>query len=148
MAQGRGLRVSALFVFWNLFCVDIRLQDLASGLRGRRIRSSDLPEVSRAVLSVVRGVARAEASRSLGLRYVRLVGQGLDVEVLREDWKKIQPFILDGTFDPGQFPVPRKGSLHRSVDYDPAVIDVRDRTLFERILSTLSRVFEEDYPIQ
>jgi hypothetical protein len=113
--------------------MDCRLFDLAQQ-RPRSLRQQDLPTVSVALVCAVLKQASITIESRMGIDYVWIRGQGVDITVLRADWEKILPYFLDGTFEPSQTPVP---------NISPAV---GDSFLYRRILNTMKQLFLDEFP--
>lgn len=108
--------------------MDERLS-LIHGRRPTRLRASDLPSVSRAIVAQIQGEARASHYRRRGVSFVRLAGINIDVTILSEDWAKIFPLLQRGDFN---------GNVVPSIDGD---------SLYRKVLASLQQVFTEDYPL-
>lgn len=129
--------------------VDSRLYD--AGLRPRRrpgvLRRDDIPRLTLALIAVVRKRGRAKSIRIMGVEHVRITTPEGDIAVLRTDWDRIEPLIVDGVFDSQQVPVRQAGVyLHPFVVFDEPVLNWADRPLYYRILGQLSLIFTEPYP--
>lgn len=77
---------------------------------------------------------------------MRISGNGMNVLVVEEDWKKILPYLADGTLDPSLNPVPTKITDKILVPYDSVWVNLRDEQLRQRVLSLLQRLFTRSYP--
>lgn len=115
------------------------------GLRITHLRRRDLPELARAIVSVVYKQGKINFVDN-GSPYVRLHGNSFDVFVSLDDWKLIQPFIDDGTFDPLRFPGPTVVTLSPNDFLSQSVVDLNANTFYKRVLGTLQGVFTEEYP--
>lgn len=119
-------------------------QQLVDGRRLSRLRQEDLPDVAKAICGYERRLVRAERVFSRQVAYYRFVGQGLDCIVLATDYAKILPLILDGTFDPSQYPAPQTGNP--GVPADLSTLDQWDSVFFTRVLGHLRALFPDSYP--
>jgi len=113
------------------------------GRRPARLRVSDLPEVAKAIVAVVRGRARSSRYGRRGVDFVHLHGVGVDVCILLEDWKKIAPYIADGSFNPAVVPVART-CVHPGSE--ASIVDLTDVDFYTRVLNTLKMLFTVDFP--
>jgi hypothetical protein len=104
-----------------------------------RLRTSDLPGVALAIVAQVRGKAKAAQYFRHGVGFVRLVGLGVDVTVLNEDWKLIVPFLQDGTFKPT--------AVSSAMVSDASVADFQDPVFYALVLRTLQGIFTTAFPL-
>ena len=78
--------------------------------------------------------------------YVRLQGDTFDVLVTLDDWKLIQPYIDDDTFNPLVFPGPHIVTTDNNALLDQSVVDLNAQTFYNRVLGTLWQLFPDEYP--
>lgn len=117
------------------------------GRRLARLRKEDLPELSRAIIAVVRERARAGVVRVKNVDYIEIVGTGYSALVLKSDWEKILPFVQDESFNPAIYPAEPPGRyLDQDVAYNEPVLDRADRMLYARIVGILGTLFTEGFP--
>jgi hypothetical protein len=111
------------------------------------VLDADLPELAWAITAVVRKGAVVQTQTPKNVRYVRvLCGVGPDVAIRVEDWAKIQPLILDGTFDPLALPVEAGfRDFDPATRFDPSTLKQND-PLYDRVLFYLSELFPETVP--
>jgi len=129
--------------------VDTRLYDVAEWPRRRPgvLRREDLPRLTLALVAVVRKRGKARPYRTRSVSYVRIVTSEVSLAVLKTDWEKIEPLILDGVFDPQMVPVGQRAVyLYPYVAHDEPVLDWADRALYYYLLGQLQLVFTETYP--
>ena len=113
------------------------------------LRTQDLPIVARAICGYERGLVHVEQCLKRQVPFVRLFASGLEVCVLRSDWKKIVPYLATGWMTPGVVaPQPvhndRNDALCSTLDL--ANIEVWDAAFYQRVLATLQTLFTESYP--
>jgi hypothetical protein len=125
--------------------VDNRLRR-PEGRRITHLRKRDLPELAKALVSVVYKQGWIIFAGSGSPAYVRLHGNGFDVSVSLDDWRLIQPYINDGTFDPLRFPGPQVVTLNPNDFLSQSVVDLNAETFYKRVLGALQQVFSEEYP--
>ena len=141
----KGAARSGVLPLFSLFAsrsVDERLFFLR-GRRLARLRVVDLPDVARAIVAHTRGHAKSAQYERRGVSFVRIVGIGVNVVVLIEDWKKIVPYLQDGTFNPAVVPVARSFASSAS---EATHAHINDPDFFNRILRTLLGLFPNDFP--
>lgn len=105
-----------------------------------------LPELARALVAAVRRQGSVRSIAYKGLRYVWLVGLGVDIAIPASDWAKILPLLKDGTFDPNMFPVEtgiRPGPS--MVRLSASTTDIKD-PLYDRVLFYLQQLFPDKVP--
>lgn len=142
--------------------MDIRLQR-RKGRRFHKLRSDDLEELARAIVLVSRKRGTIGVNRYRNIDYIELVTTEGFVQVLREDWVKILPYLQDGSFSQGTFPADVQTGL---VSYSTGSFGLvqrlnagttaggeiqtgrGDRNLYLRILSILRGIFTDEFPTQ
>ena len=124
--------------------MDTRLRKV-NGRSVKHLRRRDLPELAKAIVSVAFKQGKIISSDSPAT-YVRLQGDSFDVLVSFEDWKLIQPFIDDDTFNPLAFPGARIVPLNNNDFLDQSVVDLNAQTFYNRVLGTLWQLFPDEYP--
>lgn len=127
--------------------MDNRLLEIY-GQRPSPLRQDDLGLLARMMIAVIRGRGTVGYARRSGVGVVVLHdNEDRKFTVLRDDWRKIMPFIQDGTFSPAVTPAaPRVGYASPEVAYGESVLDRADRFLYDRIVNTLSPLFPEAFP--
>ena len=65
----------------------------------------DLDEMAIAITAVFRGKARAAPEFSSGVPYIRIRGTGIDTLILKDIWAMLSPYIQDGYFLSGMYPL-------------------------------------------
>jgi hypothetical protein len=118
-------------------------------VQGRRLPTEildvDLPDLARALTSLLRKQATTQPVRVGDARYVQITGRGLNSVVPEADWEKILPLIKNGTFDTQFFPVESAvRSLDSVVRLTSSTID-RD-PLYRRVYGTLALLFTTKVP--
>lgn len=115
----------------------------AYGLRLEALKPYRLPALAVAIVSSIRG--RAKASRTVFDRRdaVRISGVGVNELVRGEDWDKILPSIRDGYLDSCLVGFPAPIVLDPIAEKETALVQTHDRALYERVLSLLQRAFPE-----
>jgi len=124
--------------------VDTRLRK-NNGRSVKHLRRRDLPELAKALVSVAFKQGRI-VSTDGSPPYVRLHGATFDVLVSFDDWKLIQPYIDDNTFNPLAFPGARIVPLNNNDFLDESVVDLNSQTFYNRVLGTLWQLFPDEYP--
>jgi hypothetical protein len=115
--------------------------------RPHKLRRDDLPELTRALIAVVRKRGKTFPIRIRNVGAVRIQAEGKDFIVLKEDWDKIEPLILDDVFDPTALPARQAAQyLFYRVAYNEPVLDWADVPLYFRILGQLKLIFTETFP--
>jgi hypothetical protein len=115
--------------------------------RPTTIYREDLPRLTRALIAVIRKRGAAQPQRLRSVDYVRLKWPEGDMSVLKSDWDRIDPLILDGVFDPTAVPVRQYAVyLHYRVAFNEPVLDWADRALYGYIIGQLGLIFTETYP--
>lgn len=116
--------------------------------RPQRLRQDDLPTVTRLLIAVIRGRGKARNFRVKAKDFVELISDEGAMVILRDDWVLIEPYLIDGTFDPLQTPAgaTNVAYLNPRVAYGESVLDRADYLLYLRILGVLSPLFPEAFP--
>lgn len=116
--------------------------------RPHRLTRNEVPDLAKAIVAFIRGRARVERLVVQDVACIRIfnLAAGLDVNVRGDDWVKVIPYLKDGSWDTSLFPVPEPVVLHVNTYYDPSVVDVNDRPLFERVLNVLDKLFTIEFP--
>jgi hypothetical protein len=115
--------------------------------RLERIRRDDLPILTRTLIAVIRQRGKARSFTLKGKSLVELTSEEASIVIMREDWLLIEPFLIDGSFEPLVNPSnPRVGYGNQLVAYGESVIDRADVFLYERIIGLLGQIFTEAYP--
>jgi len=127
--------------------VDGRLYKLGDRRLGHLFKS-DLPILALALTAQQRGQCTVWREFTHAIPWYRLFSETLnfDVRVRGDDWKKIEPYIKDGTWNVQLVPVEQVGWLHPEQAFDVSSLTVNDRALYDRILNDLEREFPRDYP--
>jgi hypothetical protein len=82
-----------------------------------------------------------------GEDFVQVSTSEVDLAILKSDWDKIEPLILDGVFDPGALPARQPAVyLQPVVAFNEPLLDWADRPLYFRILGQLGLIFTEGFP--
>ena len=124
-----------------------------NGLRrigGRKLPTAvldvDLPDLARAVTSVLRGQADTQIFRVQDGGYVRLMGRGVDSIVAQSDWEKILTVIATEALTTSFFPV-ESGTrvFDRAVQLSVSTVDARD-PLYVRVYGLLQQLFKIKVP--
>jgi hypothetical protein len=107
--------------------------------RPERLTRADTPEVARAIAAYYRRQAQLTRGVTKEVAYVRLINPGLfDVSIRWEDWVKILPYFMDGSFNP-------------SISHEPTLF-VSNPTLnpadglYRHILNILNQLFTIEFP--
>lgn len=122
--------------------VDLRL-DLIDGRQVANLTIDDVPIVARAITACIRKKAGIGLVYANNISIIRLLGVGFDLSIRAEDWVRIAPFLVDGTFNPevSAHPIPRM---------DPplsvSTIDLQDRSLYSHVVGVLSGLFPTKFP--
>lgn len=106
----------------------------------------DLPLLARGITAAIRGKAKSGSGVFMEIPYVYLHAADFSVVVLAEDWRKIEPLLLDGSLDPLLTPVPRVAHLDPEAVLQSSLVDSRDRGLYDRVLARLQLLFTDPYP--
>lgn len=115
--------------------------------RLERIRRDDLPILARTLIAVIRQRGKVRPFTIKGKSLVELTSDEASLVIMREDWVLIEPFLIDGSFEPLQNPSnPRVGYSSQLIAYGESIIDRADVFLYERIIGLLGQVFTESYP--
>ena len=85
-----------------------------------------------------------EKGRLRDQTFVYLHGGGLKVVVRGEDWAKLLPYLMDGTFSSEQVANPRIVSAVPKNDL--GIADQQDPYLYEKVLGTLQLLFPTKFP--
>ncbi len=117
------------------------------GQRVSLLNSHDVPPLADAMTMLIRGQGRAAIHDAGGVKFVRLSGNGMSVLVLDQDWRKILPYLADGTLDPTLNPAPTKLTDGLFIPFDSAWVNLKDVQLRARILNLLYKLFPRNYPI-
>jgi hypothetical protein len=127
--------------------VDQRLSYVA-GQRLERLTRNETPAVARAMTAYFRHQAQVTTGVLNGVPYVHIFNPGiLSVSVRRDDWKKIVPYLKDGTLDTTITPESRPVVLKPSIQADASVIDDTD-ALYVRTLTLLNSLFTVEFPVE
>lgn len=111
------------------------------------VRREDLPRLTRALIAVVRKRGRAYPARVVDVDYVKLVWREGDMYVLRSDWDRIDPLILDGVFNSQEVPVRQSAVyLHPQMAFNEPSLDWADRMLYGYVIGQLKLIFTEEFP--
>jgi hypothetical protein len=124
--------------------MDARLASIA-GHRPHRLLKKDLPEVAKALAMF----PDVQVSRDIrgGVEYVHLIGIGVDVLVMAEDWALIFPLIQAGFFNDAIYPAALRGVLQPALGVDPSSEGSYRYPLYQRTLLKLQELFPQDYPV-
>lgn len=117
-------------------------------IRGHRpvfLRRIDLPALAGAIVDYFNHRVRAYRVYQAQIGGVLLQGPGVDILVRQEDWAKITPHLVNGTFAPPNNSVVNSPSrqARRTADM-PA--QQADADLYDRILATLQTIFTDEFP--
>lgn len=118
----------------------------ASGLRAERLTFPELPSLAVAIVASVRKQCHVQNFVMDGEPCVRLYGDGFNAVVRGSDWKRVLPFLLDGTFEPSVVPVPMRVTLDPNVQFDVPALLVEDAFLYQRVLGVLKGLFPVGFP--
>lgn len=115
--------------------------------RPHRMTQNETPDLTRAIMGVIRGQASCERGYARDLPYVWLHGEsGINIIVRADDWAKVIPYLRDGSFDPTLVPVSRQVVLNPPVRFDGALLDQNDQELYNRIKNVLDSLFPVKFP--
>lgn len=129
-----------------LRAVDSRLF-LLDGQRPSRLRKTDVPNLAKGLIAVLRKRASIGTGYRQGVGYVRIWDPGFSMIVLKEDWERIFPFIRDGSFDPLLTPVnPPVAYLNPKISFKDSVLELADQPLFQHMLALLEPLFPAEWP--
>ena len=107
----------------------------------------DLPELTRALVAVVRKRAKASPVQIRGQDFVLVRTDWRDFAILKSDWDQIEPLILEGLFDPQALPARQFAVyLWPAQAFNEPMLDWADRALYARILGQLRLIFAEEFP--
>lgn len=101
----------------------------------------DLPALAGAIVDYYRGRVRASRVYQAQIEAVYLEGPGVDILVRQEDWLKIIPHLVDGTFAPQNSAVIKP---RNTTDDTPA--PQANPEFYGRVLLTLQTIFTDDFP--
>lgn len=113
--------------------MDARLERIDEQ-RLRNLRRTDLPALAAAIVAFNGNRAQASSDITRNIRYVRFLGEGVDVIVLWQDWEKVLPYVESGYFSPFVYPTTTGTST------------VPDKALYDRVLAVLQSLFTRDFP--
>lgn len=116
------------------------------GLRTGPLTTRELPQLADAIVVAVRGKGRVSVIDVGGAKWVRIFGNGVDVSVLEDDWRKILPFLQDSTLDPMIHPTKTSLGVDLSKPFDPAWISYRDEVFRSKVLGLLASLFTTAFP--
>lgn len=115
--------------------------------RPKILRRDDLPRLTRALIAVVRKRGAAYTATCAGVDYVVLNWPEGDMHVLKTDWDKIDPLILEGVMDPTAIPVRQAAVyLYPPVAFGEPVLDWADRAMYFYLIGKLKLIFTEQFP--
>ena len=119
-------------------------------VRGQRLPTAvadvDLPDLARAITSVMRGQAAAQTFRSDDRGYIRFLGRGIDVSIVAADWRRILEHIVEESLTTDMFPVsPGVRPTDARVDLSSSTVDARD-PLYKRVYGLLAQLFTLQVP--
>jgi hypothetical protein len=109
-----------------------------------RLRQSDLPLLARGLMAVFLKKGTVKTGHVRNLSYVRLEFGGQHIQVLAEDWAKIEPYLVDDSFS--QLVVKSQADVIRinpEAVIQPPLLDVVDRQYYLRVLGVLQGLFNE-----
>lgn len=125
--------------------MDNRLFNITS--RPGRLRRQDLPLVARALVSLFRRKAQLRTGITKNVGYIRIDAPEFRVQILREDWVKILPYIKNDFLNQVVFKTQIDTVvLHPERDHEPSIIDRTDEQYYVRTLQLLQELFTEAYP--
>lgn len=116
------------------------------GQRISLLTQQDLPALADAIVLVIRHRGGVAIHDDGSARYVRLSGPGMSVMVRDTDWKKLMPYLADGTLDPTLNPVETEIADNPFVQFDAEWIRLKDPQLRARVLSLLGALFTRRFP--
>ena len=121
---------------WQRPFVDVRLFSVGANRPGK-VRQQDIPNLARAIIFAVQGLATVDPNTTKNVSFVRIWNKYLDVLVLAEDWARLLPDLQVGTFD---------NVIQKKLN--PEAQDFGDPIYYERVLATLYTLFKdaEAYP--
>lgn len=125
--------------------VDERLSHF-NGNRPERLTRRELPGLAQAIVACARKRASVERLMAREVPCIWLHGDGINVLVRGEDWSRLIPYLLDGTFDVAFYPVLETFVALPNTHYDPSVVGLRDEELYSRVLNVLSQLFTVEFP--
>lgn len=124
--------------------MDARLARIA-GHRPERLRKKDLPELAKAL--VLYPFLQVGRDRKGGVEYIQMLGVGVDLIILSEDWEQIVPLLEAGFFSDPVYPA---GVLRTLRADDPRDDPSRESSprypAYTRALLKLQELFPQDFP--
>ena len=123
--------------------MDSRLDLLTAGKRLGQQRLPDLPALASAIVAQLHGepmsvLVFSESDPPI----VRLLSNTFEVVVLASDWRKIMPFLKDGSFNPYLYPIATTPQSENNTPTSPDGVD----PLYTRVLGVLQMLFPDTYP--
>ena len=116
------------------------------GQRLARLTRAETPAVAKVLVAYCRKQAQVKTGVLNEVAYVQLVSSGSANVIIRwDDWVKIRPYLVDGSFDTTIIPEPTLFNAHPEVLSDESTLDIRDG-LYRRILTVLNRLFTVEFP--
>lgn len=114
------------------------------GLRPAPLTDLDLPNLAKAIIAYERRQAHVRCGSIRGISYVHLTGLGFEALVIAEEWRKLVPYLEDGTFNTTLTPVPTK--VLKPTTFDANNSDLSDPDYYQRVLTVLRSLFPTRVP--
>jgi len=114
------------------------------GRQVANLTNDDVPLVARAIVACIRRLAGLNTVYYRNnVSMVNIKGAGFDVYIRGEDWLKIAPNLVYGSWNPDVTAVRLAPSDPR---LDVATVDLQDADLYRIVSGTLSALFPTPFP--
>jgi len=120
--------------------MDTRLWTIA-GMRPETLKSTDVPNVARAIVGYYRGFAQIHGGFECNVSYVLFQAIGFQCLIRCDDWAKILPFVQSGALSPPAISLLPWGSV---VNFSN--VDIYDSLYYRQVVGVLSGLFLQRYP--
>ena len=117
-----------------------------------RIRTQDLPQLAQGICGYQLGILHSERCYKKQVAYIRLYASNYEMFILANDWVKLVPYFINGSFTPFIVaPQPKRTiSACEGIDgwsgKDLTNISSWDQPFYGKVYATLQLIFTQSYP--